>query len=75
MTLNAPALAQGLRQSVPARAHDGDQFYPFDDDLLTAGAGSPYGDTLKVRPPPKRVLLIRPRTTFVQEMLKSVEDI
>jgi hypothetical protein len=45
----------------------------FKDDPLHSGVGLPFGDNITVRPPAKRVMLIRPRTSFVTELLKSVE--
>jgi hypothetical protein len=71
-SLGASAFAQ---KGSKTAAHDGDQIYIMDADQLNGDVGSPYGATLKVRPPPKRALLIRPRASFVQEMLKSVENI
>ena len=44
--------------------HDGDQFYLMDADELNGDIGSPYGDLLKLRPPPQRALLIRPRVNL-----------
>ena len=49
--------------------------YEFDDDILNGGGFGPYDATIKVRPKAARTTLIRPRTSFVPEMLKSVEDI
>jgi hypothetical protein len=49
--------------------------YTFDDDPLNAGGFGPNDSTIKVRPKAARTTLIRPRTSFVPEMLKSVEDI
>lgn len=49
--------------------------YEFDDDPLHAGGFGPNDMTIRVRPRAARVTLIRPRTSFVYEMLKSVEDI
>ena len=45
-----------------------------DDDLLGGGI-SPYGSWFKHRRPAARTLLIRPRSSFVPEMYKSVENI
>lgn len=45
----------------------------FKDDPLHSGVGLPFGDDITVRPSVKRVMLIRPRTSFVTELLKSVE--
>jgi hypothetical protein len=49
--------------------------YEFSDDPLNAGGFGPNDATIKVRPRAARTTLIRPRTTFVPEMLKSVENI
>jgi hypothetical protein len=49
--------------------------YEFADDPLTAGGFGPNDATIRVRPGPVRRTLIRPRTSFVPEMLKSVENL
>ena len=49
--------------------------YEFDDDPLSAGGFGPNDATIKVRPKAARTTLIRPRTHFIPEMLKSVENI
>lgn len=49
--------------------------YEFSDDPLAAGGFGPTDATIRVRPGPVRRTLIRPRTSFVPEMLKSVENI
>ena len=49
--------------------------YEFDDDPLAAGGFGPNESMIKVRPMAARTTLIRPRTSFVYEMLKSVENI
>ena len=49
--------------------------YKFEDDPLSAGGFGPADATIRVRPGPVRTTLIRPRTSFVPEMLKSVENI
>ncbi len=57
-------------------SEDGDGYgYEFADDPLTAGGFGPNDATIRVRPGPIRRTLIRPRTSFVPEMLKSVEDL
>jgi hypothetical protein len=53
----------------------GDYGYKFEDDPLSAGGFGPSDATIRVRPGPVRATLIRPRTSFVPEMLKSVENI
>jgi hypothetical protein len=54
---------------------NGDYGYKFEDDPLAAGGFGPSDATIRVRPGPVRTTLIRPRTSFVPEMLKSVENI
>jgi hypothetical protein len=49
--------------------------YEFQDDPLSAGGFGPNDATIRVRPGPVRTTLIRPRTSFVPEMLKSVENL
>jgi hypothetical protein len=50
-----------------------EQIVEFDDDLLAADLQTPFGDPVfsgHLRP--SRVLLIRPRTSFVSELCESV---
>jgi len=49
--------------------------YTFSDDPLSAGGFGPNDATIRVRPNAVRNTLIRPRTSFVPEMLKSVENL
>jgi hypothetical protein len=49
--------------------------YEFDDDPLAAGGFGPNDATIRVRPGPVRTTLIRPRISFVDNMLKSVENL
>jgi hypothetical protein len=49
--------------------------YTFEDDPLSAGGFGPGDATIRVRPGPVRTRLIRPRTSFVPELLKSVENL
>lgn len=71
--LVAPAL---FAQEVTETKEDtGDYGYEFDDDPLNAGGFGPNDATIKVRARAARTTLIRPRTSFVPEMLKSVENI
>lgn len=61
----------------PAKSTDGENGYgyEFSDDPLNAGGFGPNDATIRVRPGTARTTLIRPRTSFVPEMLKSVENI
>ena len=54
------------------RTKEGD-FHVFRDDLLNSDVSFPSGADIRVRPMAQRVMLIRPRASFVPEMLKSVE--
>ena len=87
--LMGAAVLVGLLSSTPSWAQDsagvastkgdtggqGDYGYKFEDDPLAAGGFGPSDATIRVRPGPVRTTLIRPRTSFVPEMLKSVENI
>lgn len=57
------------------KAGDQGYGYEFSDDPLNAGGFGPNDATIRVRPGPVRTTLIRPRTSFVPEMLKSVENL
>ncbi len=69
MLFATEALAQGK-----GKKEDG-YGYEFTDDPLNAGGFGPNDATIRVRPGPVRTTLIRPRTSFVPEMLKSVENL
>ena len=51
----------------------GDCEYRFDDEALNAPGQSAYGQWFVIKPPARRVMLIRPRISFVPEMLKSAQ--
>ncbi len=75
LLLAAPAFAQEAKEAA-AGGEKGDGYgYEFEDDPLSAGGFGPNDATIKVRPRAARTTLIRPRTSFVTEMLKSVENI
>jgi hypothetical protein len=67
--------AAGAAGGAGANGGNGDYGYKFEDDPLSAGGFGPADATIRVRPGPVRTTLIRPRTSFVPEMLKSVENI
>jgi hypothetical protein len=71
---DAPGGAGGAAAAGGAGGN-GDYGYKFEDDPLAAGGFGPADATIRVRPGPVRTTLIRPRTSFVPEMLKSVENI
>lgn len=71
---SSTAFAQGVKET--EGGGDGDGYgYEFADDPLSAGGFGPNDATIRVRPGPVRRTLIRPRTSFVPEMLKSVENL
>ena len=49
--------------------------YEFEDDPLAAGGIGPNDAAIRVRPGTVRSTLIRPRVSFVDNMLKSVENL
>ena len=69
-TLTLPRIAQAQGKHQERVQHE-----VFDDDLLNADLGTPYGVQVFPRLRGPRVSLIRPRTSFVPELLKSVEHI
>jgi hypothetical protein len=72
----AQAKGAGVKTTEEATGGGGDGYgYEFSDDPLTAGGFGPNDATIRVRPGPVRRTLIRPRTSFVPEMLKSVENL
>lgn len=71
---SSAALAQDAKPGAGGDKAEG-YGYEFSDDPLNAGGFGPNDATIKVRPRAARTTLIRPRTTFVPEMLKSVENI
>ena len=64
----APALAQ----DDPPR--EATEFTFGDAERVEGGRSTPWGDRLRGRIPRPRRSLIRPRTSFVQELLKSAND-
>lgn len=56
-------------------AQPDDYEYRFSDDGLLGNTLQNTGDIFKGRPKPHRVLLLRPRATFVNELFKSVENL
>jgi hypothetical protein len=75
LSVTASAFAQDAPAGAGAGSPAGDYGYKFEDDPLSAGGFGPADATIRVRPGPVRTTLIRPRTSFVPEMLKSVENI
>ena len=77
--LSSPSRPRPSRSEAAAAAGGGGKEegygYDFSDDPLSAGGFGPNDATIRVRPGPVRTTLIRPRTSFVPEMLKSVENL
>ena len=69
--VSSAAFAQNIKTEDTAEGYG----YTFDDDPLAAGGFGPNDATIRVRPRAARTTLIRPRTSFVPEMLKSVENL
>jgi len=69
------AAAGPKTSGAPPGGKDSGYGYEFTDDPLNAGGFGPNDATIRVRPGPVRTTLIRPRTSFVPEMLKSVENL
>ncbi len=73
--VSGAAFAQAAKDAA-AGGDKGDGYgYEFDDDPLSAGGFGPNDATIRVRPRAARTTLIRPRIQFVDEMLKSVENL
>jgi hypothetical protein len=74
----ALALGVGIMAATPAARAEGtskgDYTYNFDDDKLLGKDVVGNTPQIRVRATGKRDLLHRPRLQFVQEMLKSVEN-
>jgi len=71
LAIASEAMAQGAAGKKKEEGYG----YEFSDDPLAAGGFGPNDATIRVRPGPVRTTLIRPRTSFVPEMLKSVEHL
>lgn len=55
---------------------DGKEYgYRFDDDSLSAGNAGPSGLNVRVRPMAVRQNLLKPRTKFIDELLRSITNI
>ncbi len=80
LTLILVALSLGVVSVASAQdAKDsagGDGYgYEFEDDPLSAGGFGPNDSRIRVRRGAQRSTLIKPRTQFIVELLKSVENL
>ncbi len=71
LAVSSSAFAQAVKDQKTTDGYG----YTFEDDPLNAGGFGPNDATIRVRPRAARTTLIRPRTSFVPEMLKSVENL
>jgi hypothetical protein len=74
LAVSSEVFAQAAKAAGGGKKDEG-YGYEFSDDPLNAGGFGPNDATIRVRPGPVRTTLIRPRTSFVPEMLKSVENL
>lgn len=74
-TLGVVSAGTAAAQEVKETKSEDGYGYSFEDDPLNAGGFGPNDATIRVRAKAARTTLIRPRTTFVPEMLKSVENL
>ncbi len=73
LVLSVPAVASA--QDIKESKGDDGYGYEFDDDPLSAGGFGPNDARIRVRRGAQRATLIRPRTHFIPELLKSVENL
>ncbi len=71
LALTATSFAQGAKESASGDGYG----YEFDDDPLSAGGFGPNDSRIRVRRGAQRSTLIKPRTQFITELLKSVENL
>lgn len=74
LALASTALAQDVKESAGGGGDDG-YGYEFEDDPLSAGGFGPNDSRIRVRRGAQRSTLIKPRTQFITELLKSVENL
>lgn len=73
--VSVPALAETKAATAPTSSVSDAQNYIFPDDPLSAPGFGAGGSTMLIPLHAQRVTLIRPRTSFVQEMFKSIVHI
>ena len=72
MAFGVFSAASGFAQTVREERRGSDDYFEFSDDDLLGGGLDPGLARIRVRPASGRVLLIRPRVSFVQRMVDSV---
>jgi hypothetical protein len=72
----AAAPAKAEKKAATSTSKDEKSYgYTFEDDPLNSGVQGTTGFVLRVRPAGTREGLLKPRISFVPEMLKSVEGL
>ncbi len=71
----APAAAKPRRAATKIDKDDTGYIYTFEDDIMDGTAGGSFTPRIRVYPRGMRRTLIRPRLSFVPELLRSVEGI
>jgi len=75
VTVGSTARAERTRTSQDQLLSEPGYGYVFTDDVMQAGAFTPDDPRIVVASRAARVTLIRPRTAFVVELLRSVETL
>lgn len=75
LAVSSASRAEKRRPDAASADSSGDYGYVFSDDVMQAGAFTPDDPRIVVALHVQRVTLIRPRTAFVAELLKSVESL
>ena len=75
MCWTAAASAKPSRTAAKIDKDDAGYIYKFHDDPMQGTAGGAHTPRIRVYPRGMRRTLIRPRLSFVREMLRSVENI
>lgn len=70
-TFEGTAHAQAAKETAGGDGYG----YEFDDDPLAAAGFGPNDSRIRVRKGAQRSTLIKPRTQFINELLKSVENL
>lgn len=75
ITLSSVIGSAAFGQEPPRKGASRDQHYEFDDDPLEGVGLDQRGERIRVRRDASRVTLIRPRTHFIVELTRSVENL
>ena len=71
-SLSLGSMAEAQTKTI---SHDEGYEYEFEDDPLNAGGFGADDARIRIRRGAQRTTLIKPRTSFIRELIKSVEDI